>query len=185
VLFFLQKKHGLNHSFIAILGAGLTLLLVRPDPDKVLREVEWSILVFFACLFIIVGGLEKAGILEVIANSMVPVAESNPFAAKMGLLWFSAGTAAIIDRIPFTAAMIPIIKHMGELNININSLWWILAIGVGFGGNGTPIGSTVGIIGVQMSEKSRTPIDLKQWIFSGTIIAVISIAVISLLVAII
>ena len=185
VLFFLQKSHGMNHSFVAILGAGLTLLLVRPDPDEVLRQVEWSILIFFASLFIIIGGLEKAGVLEVIAKGMAPLAQGNPFMAKMSLLWFSAGTASIIDRIPFTAAMIPIIKHIGELNININSLWWILAIGVGFGGNGTPIGSTVGIIGVHLSEKSKTPIRLKQWFLSGTVIAVISLAVISLLVAII
>lgn len=183
ILFFLQKRHGLNHSFIAILGAGLTLLLVRPDPDEVLRKVEWSVLVFFGCLFIIVGGLEKAGILQVIASRLVPMAKSNPSLAKMSLLWFSAGSAAVIDRIPFTAAMIPIIKHIGSLNIDINSLWWILAIGVGFGGNGTPIGSTVGIIGVQMSEKSRNPIQFRQWFLSGTIVAVISIAVISLLIA--
>jgi len=183
ILFFSQKSHGLDHSFIAILGAGLTLLLVRPDPDEVLRDVEWSVLVFFACLFIIVGGLEKTHVLTRIAQGIVPLAESSPFLAKMSLLWFSAGTASIIDRIPFTAAMIPIIKHIGSLGINIDSLWWILAIGVGFGGNGTPIGSTVGIIGIQLTERSRTPIELKQWFKTATVVAVISIALISLLVA--
>jgi len=183
LLFFLQERHGLSHSFIAIIGAGLTLLLVRPDPDAVLRDVEWSILVFFACLFIIVGGLERIGFLESIANFMIPLAQSNSSVMKVVLLWFSAGAASIIDRIPFTAAMIPIIEHIGELGININSLWWILALGVGFGGNGTPIGSTVGIIGIQLSEKSRNPIHFKQWFVSGTIVAVISIAVVSLLIA--
>jgi len=180
VLFFLQKVHGLDHSFIAILGAGLTLVLVRPNPDEILRNVEWSILVFFGCLFVIIGGLEKTGFLDIIANGILPLAKSSPFFAKMSLLWFSATTASIIDRIPFTAAMIPIIKHIGGLGIDINSLWWVLAIGVGFGGNGTPVGSTVGIIGIQLSEKCKSPIEIRQWFFSATIIAVVSIVVASL-----
>ena len=81
--------------------------------------------------------------------------------------------------------MIPIIEDMGKLGININSLWWILALGVGFGGNVTPIGSTVGIMGIQLSEKSSSPIRFGQWFVSGTIVAVISIAVVSLLIALI
>jgi Na+/H+ antiporter NhaD/arsenite permease-like protein len=181
ILFFLQRQLGLHHSFIAIIGAGLTLLLVRPNIDEILKDVEWSVLLFFCCLFVIVGGLENAGFLSLIADRIAALATYNVFLAKMWLLWVSAFTASLIDRVPFTAAMIPVIKQIGNLGISTDSLWWVLALGVGFGGNGTPIGSIVGVVGLSLSEQTKAPIDFKTWLSSGTIVMIVSIIVVSLL----
>jgi len=182
VLFFIQRQLGLHHSFIAIIGAGLTLILVRPNIDEIMNDVKWSVLVFFCCLFVLVGGLEHAGFLSIIAGRIAGLVSYNVLLAKISLLWSSAIAASLIDRVPFTAAMIPIIKHIGQLGFDTNSLWWILALGVGFGGNGTPIGSIVGVVGLSLSEKTRTPIDFKIWLKSGTIIMLASLVFVSLII---
>ena len=185
VLFLLQKRIGLHHSFIALLGAGIVLALVRPDMDEIMKDIQWPILVFFASLFILVGGLEKTGLLNMVAERVVRIASVNFNLAKLSILWVSALSASLVDRIPFTTAMIPIIKHIGELGVNVDSLWWILALGVGFGGNGTPIGSIVGVVGLSMSEKTRAPIDFKIWLKTATIIMLITVIFVSLLITII
>jgi Na+/H+ antiporter NhaD/arsenite permease-like protein len=181
-LFVLQKKVHFHHSFIALLGAGIVLALVRPDIDEVMKGIEWPILAFFASLFILVGGLEKAGFLNLIAGKIGELATINYGLAKISILWASAFFSSIVDRVPFTTAMIPVIKHIGELGFNIDSLWWILALGVGFGGNGTPVGSVVGVVGLAMSEKTRAPIDFRIWLKTATIVTVVTIIFVSFLI---
>ncbi|MBL7157114.1 MAG: ArsB/NhaD family transporter [Candidatus Omnitrophica bacterium] len=185
VLFLLQKRLGLSHSFIAFIGAGIVMVLVRPNVEEVLKNIEWPIFVFFASLFIIVGGLEQTGFLNMVADRIVAIATTNYGLAKLSILWSSAFFASVVDRIPFTTAMIPIIKHVGELGVNVDSLWWILALGVGFGGNGTPIGSIVGVVGLAMSEKTRAPIDFKTWFKTATVVMLVTIIFVSFLIAII
>lgn len=185
ILFFLQKRHGFHHAFIALLGAGIVLALVRPNIEEVLKDIEWPILVFFGSLFILVGGLERTGILNMVAENVVRLASVNYSLAKISILWVSAGFASLVDRIPFTTAMIPIIKHVGQLGFNVDSLWWILAFGVGFGGNGTPIGSIVGVVGLSMSEKTHAPINIKIWLKTATIVMLVTIAFVTLLIGII
>jgi len=182
VLFVVQKKLGFNHSFIALLGAGIVLALVRPDIDEVMKGIEWPILAFFASLFILVGGLEKAGLLNLIAQKIGEMATVNYSLAKVSILWVSALFSSLVDRVPFTTAMIPIIKHIGELGFNIDSLWWILALGVGFGGNGTPIGSIVGVVGLAMSEKTHAPINFKIWLKTATVVMVVTMIFVTLLI---
>ena len=150
---------------------------------RLLRRRVWApILAFFACLFILVGGLEKTGFLGMIAGKIGAIARLNFTLAKISVLWVSACFASLVDRIPFTTAMIPIIKHVGDMGFNIDSLWWILALGVGFGGNGTPIGSLVGVVGLAMSEKTRNPIDFKIWFKTATVVMVVTVIFVSLLV---
>ena len=185
VLFMLQKKFHLHHSFIALLGAGIVLILVRPNIEEIMKDIHWPILAFFASLFVLIGGLEKAGLLNLIAEQISRIAEANYNLAKVSILWVSACFASLVDRIPFTTAMIPIIKQVGALGFNVDSLWWVLALGVGFGGNGTPIGSVVGVVGLAMSEKTSTPIDFKVWFKTATIVAVITIILVTLLIGII
>ena len=185
VLFIVQKKLHLHHSFIALIGAGIVLTLVRPNIEEVMRDIEWPILIFFGSLFVLIGGLERTGILNLVAEKVVTLASINFNLAKISILWTSALFASLVDRIPFTTAMIPIIKHVGELGFNVESLWWVLALGVGFGGNGTPIGSIVGVVGLAMSEKTNAPIDFKLWIKTATIVMLVTIAFVSLLITLI
>ncbi|MFC1576081.1 SLC13 family permease [Candidatus Omnitrophota bacterium] len=185
ILFILQKRFHLHHSFIALTGAGITVVLVRPNIEEVLKDIEWPILVFFASLFVLVGGLEHAGFLKLIAGKIGQLATVNFNLAKITILWVSAIFAGLVDRIPFTAAMLPIIKHVGSLGFNVDSLWWILALGVGFGGNASPIGSIVGVVGLSMSEKTSSPIDFKIWIRTATVVTIVTILFVTLLVMVI
>ena len=115
----------------------------------------------------IVGGLEYAGVLEIAANMITAGAENNLLMTAIIILWTSAILSAIVDNIPLTVAMIPIIAYLGTQGIPTDLLWWALAFGVGFGGNGSPIGSTAGVIVVAKSEKTDNPITFIDWMKQG------------------
>jgi len=182
LLFFLHERLGLYPSFIALLGAGLAFLLLRPNPEEIFRDVEWPILAFFACFFVIIGGLQETGILSQLAKKTVGLANIDIKLYKVVLLWTTGIFASILGAVPFTMVMLPIVKSLSILGLNGNSLWWILALGVGFGANGLPIGSAASILGISISKKSRSPVDTKTWLFSGTIIAVASLIFVTILI---
>ena len=167
VLFFFQEILNVAPGVIALGGAAAALLWVRPDVEETLRRVEWSVLLFFGALFVATGGLAASGVLELIADRVAGLAEANLLGASLLMLWVAAGLSAVIDNIPFTIAMIPVIERLGSLGINAVPLWWALALGAGFGGNGTPIGSTANVVTVALSEKTRTPITTRVWMRSG------------------
>jgi Na+/H+ antiporter NhaD/arsenite permease-like protein len=151
-----------------MIGAALALILVRPNPDDILHDVHWSVLLFFGALFVVVGGIEKAGILDLVATRISSLATGNLMVTCIVIIWVSAILSAIVDNIPFTMAMIPVIQYLETQGINVTPLWWALAMGVGFGGNGTPIGSTANVVTVAISEKTDHPITFKIWIKSGS-----------------
>ena len=159
-LLFVHHTFHMPPSMVALIGAALALLLVSPkkDPQPILEKVEWSVLLFFAALFIIVGGLEHAGVIDILANKMAGLASGNIVVAAISIMWISAIASAAVDNIPFTMAMIPVIAHLETQGIPTNILWWSLALGVGFGGNGTPIGSTANVVVVAKSEQTDDPI---------------------------
>ncbi len=166
-LFLIHHKLGLEPFEVAMLGGVLALLLNRVDPHKILLEIEWSTLFFFAGLFIIVGTVDKVGILATVASKLAEFIGDNIILAIAIVLWVSAIVSAIVDNIPFTAAMIPVILHMESLGIDVTPLWWALAIGAGFGGNGTYIGSSSGVIVIGMSEKYGHTITPNEWLRKG------------------
>ena len=140
-LFFTHSLLHLEPSMVALIGAALALLFVAPqhDPQKTIERCELSVLLFFASLFVIVGGLEHAGILERVAHLLTSGAENNLLATALIILWSSAILSALVDNIPLTVAMLPIIAFLGAEGIPVDILWWALVFGVGFGGNGSPI----------------------------------------------
>lgn len=174
LLFFVHHKFHLEPSFVAMFGASLVFLLIRPDPEEILHDVEWPVLLFFAALFVLVGGVEHSGILEILGETVVGLARENMLLATVILFWVSAIASAIIGSIPFTVTMVPIIKHVAAAGINSNPLWWSLALGVGFGGNGTPIGAAANVVVVSMSEKTKNPITFKEWLKSSSIAMLIT-----------
>jgi Na+/H+ antiporter NhaD/arsenite permease-like protein len=175
-LFFFHNIVHIKPSFVALIGAALALLLVAPhkDPQKIFEKVELSVLVFFASLFVIVGGLESSGALDIVAEFLVSGAEENIILTAITVLWMSAILSALVDNIPFTVAMIPVIAALEAKGMQVNILWWALLFGVGFGGNGSPIGSTANVIVVSKSEQTDTPITLKAWLRSGTIAMIVT-----------
>ena len=185
VLFFLHGALHIPAALIALLGAALGLILVSPkkDPQGVLERTELSVLVFFTSLFMLVGGLEAAGVLESLANVLISGAEENLLMTAIILMWAAAIFSAIVDNIPLTVAMIPIIGFLGSQGVPIEILWWALALGVGFGGNGSPIGSTANVIIVSKSEQTDTPITFAHWLKKGTptMFVALTVATIALL----
>lgn len=169
VLFFLHSALHLEASLVALIGAALALIVIAPrhDPQSVIEKCELSVLLFFASLFVIVGGLEYAGILEQLATLITAGAKENLLLTAIIILWTSAILSAIVDNIPLTVAMIPIITFLGAEGVPVDLLWWALVFGVGFGGNGSPIGSTAGVIVVAKSEKTAHPISFMDWIKQG------------------
>ena len=135
---------------------GLTLLLFlgsNVDVEESLAHIELALLMFFVSLFIIIGGVEHSQFLEYLGQFIVPLVERDLLTSTIILMWCAAILSAMIDNIPFTAAMIPIILGMEARGINVSPLWWGLAVGVGMGGNGTHLGSTANVFIVTISEK--------------------------------
>ena len=163
LLFFVSHFLHISPSFVALSAAGVALLWVQPDVKKTLQHVEWSVLIFFAALFVMVGGLEAAGVLESLVGVLERASSIPPVWFGVIMIWVVAGLSAIVDNIPITIAMIPVIQGLGAAGMDIGPLWWALAFGAGFGGNGTIIGSTANIVVATLSEKTRTPITAKLW----------------------
>ena len=179
-LFLLQDSLHLTPAYIALSMAAVALVWTQPPVDDFLKRIDWQVLLFFAALFVIVGGLEASGVLESLAAGLAGrLAESGPGSAVI-VLWATAVAAALVDNVPITAAMIPIIIGLGERGINAAPLWWALAFGVGFGGNGTIIGSTAGIIVAEISSKTPTRITGRTWMRIGPAALILACAIASL-----
>jgi Na+/H+ antiporter NhaD/arsenite permease-like protein len=161
--FVLQNTLHVSPAFIAIVAAVIAILWVAPDIKKTLKELEWDVLIFFAALFILVGGLEASGALHELATFFLGIQSLPPVVIGLILLWVIAILSAIIDNIPITIAMVPIILELGAAGMDIQPLWWALVFGAGFGGNGTLIGATTNIVIASISEKTSTPITSRYW----------------------
>lgn len=183
LLFFIHNLLNIEPAFVALSAAAVALLWVRPDIHETLKKVEWNVLVFFSALFVMVGGLEKAGVLELVVGLVRDISNIPPIWFGIGLIWVVAILSAVVDNIPITIALIPIIHGLGEAGMDIGPLWWALAFGAGFGGNGTIIGSTANIIVVTLSEKTRSPITTALWIKRGLPVMLATCTIASILYA--
>jgi Na+/H+ antiporter NhaD/arsenite permease-like protein len=186
LLFFIHHHYGLFPGYVAWIGVALALALVRPDPDEFLRQIDWSVLLFFAGLFVIVGGVESSGLLDMLGQELVVIARDPDklLQTALILLWVSAFLSAAVDNIPFTVTMIPIISHLESQGVDVMPLWWALALGVGLGGNGTHIGSTANVICVAEAERAGDPefrISPLLWLKKGTPVMLVTLAIASLL----
>jgi Na+/H+ antiporter NhaD/arsenite permease-like protein len=181
LMFFVHHLLGIEPAFVALGAAALALIWVQPEIQETLTKVEWRVLVFFGALFVMVGGLEKAGVLESIVGLFRSVSSIHPVVFGVAIIWAVAILSAIVDNIPITIALIPIIQGLGASGMNVVPLWWALAFGAGFGGNGTIIGSTANIIVVTLSEKTRTPITAALWMKRGLPVMLVACTIASIL----
>ena len=160
--FIIHQYVHMESSVIALAGASLLMLISRINPEEALHAVEWPVIFFFVGLFILVGGLEKVGVIEMLAEKAISVTGDNIMTTGMLILWLSAIGSAFVDNIPFVATMIPLIQNMGVLgNItpeHLETLWWCLSLGACLGGNGTIIGASANVVVIGMSEKRGHPI---------------------------
>jgi Na+/H+ antiporter NhaD/arsenite permease-like protein len=184
VLFFVHHHFELYPAYVAFIGLSLALVLLRPRPDDLFGAVNWSVLVFFAGLFVIVGGVEASGLLHLAAQSLVDMAQDPErlLLACLLLMWTAAVFSAVIDNIPFTITMIPVILSLETAGVAVAPLWWALAMGVGLGGNGTHIGATANLIAVNESEKcgiADARISPLQWLRIGVPTTLFGLMVVS------
>lgn len=158
-LFFVHHQLHIFPAFAALIGLAAALILIRPKPDRLFGEVNWSVLIFFVGLFVIVGGVEASGLLDLLGGQLAHIANEpgKLLLAGLILMWVAAVMSAVIDNIPFTVTMIPIIVGLEAQGANIAPLWWALAIGVGLGGNSTHVGATANLIAVAEAEKCGIP----------------------------
>ena len=196
----------LEISAVSLGGAGIAMSISmlgvpeekRMDIHEVVHKVEWGALLFFAGLFVMVGGLEAMGYLEAIANMIFDnfgpdgSIHNSPVVLVIVLIWVSAIASAIVDNIPFCAAMLPVILEIGELSkdpitgiaeVDIIPLYWALAIGCGFGGNATPIGSSANVMTIAISERGGHKISTKEWLAVGVPVMIITCTIGSIVVA--
>ena len=188
VLFVIHDRIGWQPWLVA--AACLTLLVFMSrtiELEAVTMHLETPLLIFFISLFVVIGGVEHSGLLEVIGDQFRDVIAEHPKQAALQLLWVAAIFSALIDNIPFTAAMILVLSGLQQDGINVSVLWWALAMGVGMGGNGSHIGSTANVYIVTVSErlaretgKPELAITPMLWIRKGTPVMLVTLVVCSL-----
>lgn len=178
--FFLHGALHLEAATIALFGAAALMLYARSDVHEVLREVEWPTLLFFVGLFVLVGGLEVTGFVGRIAELLTEASDS-PAVTAMLVMWGSAIASGIVDNIPFTATMIPVIQELagaeGLSEAEVRPLWWALAIGADFGGNFTLIGASANVVVAGMSERAGRKISFLKFMAYGIPVTLISLAI--------
>lgn len=147
--FFLQQITGFSPAIVALTGAAVAMLICGPEIEAVLQEVEWPTILFFVGLFVMVGALESTGFIEIIANSLASGSESLAGTALI-VMWGSGLASGIVDNIPFTATMVPVIEHLaqarGYSEVDTEPLWWSLSLGACLGGNFTMIGASANLV---------------------------------------
>src|SRR5919106_6994604 len=165
-------------SIVALLGAGLLVLLSRSQPRHFMPSVEWETLLFFAGLFIMIGALVKTGVIGQVAEAAARATGGDPLTATILILFVSALLSGIVDNIPYTAAMSPIV---GQLTSGItdplqaDALWWSLAIGADFGGNLTAIGASANVVVLGIAARSGSPISFWEFTRKGAIVTLVTI----------
>jgi Na+/H+ antiporter NhaD/arsenite permease-like protein len=181
LFFFLQHTLQISPALVAMSAAALALVLIRPDLEAMLRKIEWSVLIFFGSLFIMVGGIEAAGVLETVTGLIERVSSTPPLLFGIAVIWIVAGLSSVVDNVPITIALIPVIQRLSAAGMDVTPLWWALVFGAGFGGNGTIVGSTVNIIVADLSQKTHTPITSEIWNKRGLPVMLVTCAIASIL----
>jgi Na+/H+ antiporter NhaD/arsenite permease-like protein len=173
--------HGVLHlepATIALAGATVLMLWGRNDPHHVLREIEWTTLFFFVGLFIIVEALVEVGIIAAVARAALRLTGENLALTSMVLLWLSAVASGVVDNIPYTATMIPVVKSLGQV-MPVRPLWWSLALGACLGGNATLVGASANVVVASLAERSGHPISFGLFLRYGVITTLLSLVMAS------
>lgn len=159
VLLVTHSATGLSVAFIGTLAAVLTVITAPRHIPEIMKHVDYKTVLFFIGLFIVVGGLEQTGILELIAGFIEKISGGNMFVMIGIIIWVSAIASAFIDNIPFAATMIPVIQSLAvTTGMPLTTLAWSLAVGTDIGGSATPIGASANVVGTSVAAKAGHPI---------------------------
>jgi Na+/H+ antiporter NhaD/arsenite permease-like protein len=162
--FMIHSFFGLQSATVALTGAVIATIICHIDPEEALKEINMNTLLFFIGLFILVGGLETAGVIQAVAKQGISLVGGDAKMMTFVILFLSGIVSAFIDNIPFTATMIPLIQDIQSLlGIQVDYMWWSLALGACFGGNGTLIGASPNVIIMAEAGKEGFNISFKKF----------------------
>lgn len=178
VAFVLHSVLHIEPSVIAMIGAGVLVLISNLKPDQFARDVEWGTLVFFAALFIMVGALVNVGALKVVADAIGNYVGDNGALAAGAIVIVSALASGIVDNIPYVTSMTPVVHQLNDsiASITNDGLWWALAFGADFGGNMTIVGASANVVAVGLAYASGHKITFWQFAKYGIPVTVVSTA---------
>lgn len=178
--FILHSQLHLESCYISLSAACIMLLIGKQDPEEIIATVEWSTILFFIGLFVVVGGLEQVGIIDRLAHGLVEITGGNMLITMIAILWIAAIVSAFLDNIPFVATLIPLIITIGKTGMDIAPLWWALSLGACLGGNGTLIGASANVVLSGISNKAGHKITFASYFKVGFPMMILSIIISSI-----
>ena len=176
--FFAHQALHIEPATVALTGAAVGLLVTTIPLEEALAKLEWPTLFFFVALFVMVGALEATGAIEEVATAVKDLTGGDRTAELFGVLWTGAIGSAIVDNIPFTTAMIPVVDQLLDGRTD-DAYWWALSLGACFGGNATIIAAAANVAAAGLTERAGQPIGFMPFLRIGIPVTLISLAIAS------
>ncbi|HEY8465530.1 MAG TPA: ArsB/NhaD family transporter [Solirubrobacterales bacterium] len=164
--FFAHQALHIEPATVALTGAAVALLITRLDLEDVLAGIEWPTLFFFVGLFVIVGALEETGAIDEVARATQDLTGGDRTAELLGIVWIAGIGSGVVDNIPFTTAMIPVVESLQGDGLD-DAYWWALSLGACFGGNATIIAAAANVAAAGLAERAGRPIGFMRFLAVG------------------
>ena len=175
--FVFHSQLHLESCTIALTAAAVMLLIGRQDVEEIVAGVECTTILFFTVLFIVVGGLQETGVIQILANGLMDLTEGHMTLTILLILWVSAIVSSFLDNIPFVATLIPLILTMQSSGVDVTPLWWAVSLGACLGGNGTLIGASANVVLSGISNRHGFPITFASYFKVGFPLMLVSVAI--------
>ena len=175
--FVFHSQLHLESCTIALTAAAVMLLIGRQDVEEIVAGVEWTTILFFTGLFIVVGGLQETGVIQILANGLMDLTEGHMTLTILLILWVSAIVSSFLDNIPFVATLIPLILTMQSSGVDVTPLWWAVSLGACLGGNGTLIGASANVVLSGISNRHGFPITFGSYFKVGFPLMLLSVGI--------
>lgn len=175
--FIFHAQLHLESCTVALTAAVVMLLIGKQDLEETIAGVEWTTILFFTGLFVVVGGLQETGVIQILANQLMALTDGRLALTLVIILWVSAIVSSFLDNIPFVATLIPLILTMQNSGMDVTPLWWAVSLGACLGGNGTLIGASANVVLSGISAKHGYPITFGGYFKVGFPMMLVSIAI--------
>ena len=183
LLFFAHQALHIEPATVAMTGATVMLFVSRQRLEDSLAGIEWPTLFFFIGLFVMVGALEETGAIDKVAQAVASLTGGDRTAELLGIAWVAALGSAVVDNIPFTAAMIPVVEQLQSGNSGDDAYWWALALGACFGGNATIIAAAANVAAAGMAARAGRPIGFLYFARIGVPVTLASMVIATIYIA--
>ena len=178
LVFFAHQALHIEPATVAMTGATVMLFVSRRPLERSLASIEWPTLFFFIGLFVLVGALEHTGAIDEVAQAIASVTQGNRSAELLGIAWASAVGSAVVDNIPFTAAMIPVVDSL-QGDASDDAYWWALSLGACFGGNATLVAAAANVAASGLASRAGQPIGFLYFMRIGVATTVVSMVLVT------